>query len=194
MKPYFRLIMAYHFQTSEYDITLSGQPANFLHIAVSLCMFLFLFFILFSWLSLQECLSMVSFYLIVGATLNIQQGSSDIDQLGKIFAAFGTATPSQWPDLAYLPDYVEYQYVAAPPLRSLFPTASDDALDLLSKMFTYDPKARITAQQALEHRFAKSFNGVFVFVDFFSYLYSANQVLLFCTTAYGAKQASQTSN
>ncbi|KAJ4713479.1 GPCR kinase [Melia azedarach] len=84
------------------------------------------------------------------------QGTSDIDQLGKIFAAFGTATSSQWPDLAYLPDYVEYQFVAAPPLRSLFPTASDDALDLLSKMFTYDPKARITAQQALEHRYFSS--------------------------------------
>lgn len=31
--------------------------------------------------------------------------------------------------------------------------ASDDGLDLLSKMFTYDPKARISVQQALEHRF-----------------------------------------
>lgn len=29
--------------------------------------------------------------------------------------------------------------------------ASDDALDLLSKMFTYDPKARISVQQVLEH-------------------------------------------
>lgn len=55
--------------------------------------------------------------------------------------------------MVYLPDYVEYQYVPAPPLRSLFPMASDDALDLLSKMFTYDPKARISAQQALEHRY-----------------------------------------
>jgi cyclin-dependent kinase 7 len=55
--------------------------------------------------------------------------------------------------MVYLPDYVEYQFVSAPPLRSLFPMASDDALDLLSKMFTYDPKARITAQQALEHRY-----------------------------------------
>lgn len=54
--------------------------------------------------------------------------------------------------MAYLPDYVEYQYVPAPPLRSLFPIASDDALDLISKMFTYDPKARISVQQALEHR------------------------------------------
>ncbi|KAE8698212.1 Cyclin-dependent kinase D-1 [Hibiscus syriacus] len=84
------------------------------------------------------------------------QGTSDIDQLGKIFAAFGTLTPSQWPDMVYLPDYVEYQYVPAPPLRSLFPMASDDALDLLSKMFTYDPKARIATQQALEHRYFSS--------------------------------------
>ncbi|XP_059439673.1 cyclin-dependent kinase D-3-like [Corylus avellana] len=84
------------------------------------------------------------------------QGSSDIDQLGKIFAAFGTPTASQWPDMPYLPDYVEYQYVPAPPLRSLFPMASDDCLDLLSKMFTYDPKARISVQQALEHRYFSS--------------------------------------
>lgn len=84
------------------------------------------------------------------------QGSSDIDQLGKIFAAFGTPKPAQWPDMVYLPDYVEYQFVPAPLLRSLFPMASDDALDLLSKMFTYDPKARISVQQALEHRYFTS--------------------------------------
>ncbi|KAB2064929.1 hypothetical protein ES319_A09G054600v1 [Gossypium barbadense] len=84
------------------------------------------------------------------------QGTSDIDQLGKIFAAFGTPTSSQWPDMLYLPDYVEYQYVPAPPLRSLFPMASDDALDLLLKMFTYDPKARISVKQALEHRYFSS--------------------------------------
>jgi len=58
--------------------------------------------------------------------------------------------------MVYLPDYVEYQYVPAPPLRSLFPMATDDALDLLSKMFTYDPKARISVQQALEHRYMPS--------------------------------------
>ncbi|KAJ1262740.1 hypothetical protein BS78_09G133200 [Paspalum vaginatum] len=81
------------------------------------------------------------------------QGSSDIDQIGKIFASLGTPKSSQWPDMVYLPDYVEYQYVAPTPLRTLFPSASDDALDLLSKMFAYDPKARITAQQALEHRY-----------------------------------------
>ncbi|KAL6963089.1 Cyclin-dependent kinase D-1 [Sarracenia purpurea var. burkii] len=84
------------------------------------------------------------------------QGNSDIDQLGKIFAAFGTPKPSQWPDMQYLPDYVEYQYVPGQPLRQLFPLTSDDALDLLLKMFMYDPKARISAQQALEHRYFSS--------------------------------------
>ncbi|KAL7605991.1 cyclin-dependent kinase D-3 [Lactuca sativa] len=84
------------------------------------------------------------------------QGSSDIDQLGKIFAAFGTPKASQWPDMIYLPDHVEYQYVPGQPLRALFPMANDDALDLLSKMFAYDPKARISAQMALEHRYFTS--------------------------------------
>lgn len=55
--------------------------------------------------------------------------------------------------MVYLPDYVEYQYVSGPPLRSSFPMASDDAIDLLAKMFAYDPKSRISVQQALEHRY-----------------------------------------
>lgn len=84
------------------------------------------------------------------------QGLGDLDQIGKIFAAFGTPRQSQWPDVGLLPDFVEFQFVSAPPLRSLFPMASEDALDLLSKMFMLDPKNRISAQQALEHRYFSS--------------------------------------
>ncbi|KAF9671345.1 hypothetical protein SADUNF_Sadunf12G0037600 [Salix dunnii] len=84
------------------------------------------------------------------------QGDSDIDQLGKIFQKLGTPTLSQWPDLEWLPDFVEYSSQIAQPWRKLCPTASDDALDLLSKMFTYDPKSRISVQQALEHRYFTS--------------------------------------
>ncbi|XP_057835852.2 cyclin-dependent kinase D-2 isoform X2 [Cryptomeria japonica] len=84
------------------------------------------------------------------------QGNGDLDQLGKIFAAFGTPKPSQWPDVHALPDFVEFQQVPAQPLRSLFPMATEDALDLLSKMFAFDPKQRISAQQALEHRYFSS--------------------------------------
>lgn len=110
--------------------------------------------ILFVHIHLMFELSMLFFYVYLWEPFlsNKKQGSSDMDQLGKIFAAFGTPRLPQWPDMVYLPDYVEYEFAPPQPLRSLFPMASDDALDLLSKMFTFDPKVRISAQQALEHR------------------------------------------
>lgn len=83
-------------------------------------------------------------------------GNSDLDQLGKIFQAFGTPKTSQWPDMHSLPDFVEFQHCPPQPLRSLFPMATEDTLDLLSKMFAFDPKQRISAQQALEHRYFSS--------------------------------------
>ncbi|CAI9089683.1 OLC1v1024302C1 [Oldenlandia corymbosa var. corymbosa] len=84
------------------------------------------------------------------------QGNSDIDQLGKIFAAFGTPKPSQQLGMMYLPHFLEYKDVARQSLHTLFPMAIDDALDLLSKMFTYDPETRISAQHALQHRYFSS--------------------------------------
>ncbi|CAI9099443.1 OLC1v1036269C1 [Oldenlandia corymbosa var. corymbosa] len=58
--------------------------------------------------------------------------------------------------MMYLPHFLEYKDVARQPLHTLFPMATDDALDLLSKMFTYDPETRISAQQALQHRYFSS--------------------------------------
>eukprot|EP00232_Nephroselmis_pyriformis_P008002 CAMPEP_0182893498 /NCGR_PEP_ID=MMETSP0034_2-20130328/24507_1 /TAXON_ID=156128 /ORGANISM="Nephroselmis pyriformis, Strain CCMP717" /LENGTH=339 /DNA_ID=CAMNT_0025027243 /DNA_START=225 /DNA_END=1240 /DNA_ORIENTATION=+ len=80
-------------------------------------------------------------------------GTSDIDQLGRIFAALGTPTEDMWPGMKALPDYVEYLKVAPPPLRSLFPGAGEDLLDLLSRMLAYDPLRRVTAEAALKHRY-----------------------------------------
>lgn len=100
---------------------------------------------------LQDCLDIHS-CLQLQRSMRFFQGSTEIDQLGKIFQAFGTPVPSQWSDMIYLPDYMEFSYTPAPPLRSIFPMASDDALDLLAKMFIYDPRQRITIQQALDHR------------------------------------------
>lgn len=78
-------------------------------------------------------------------------GDSDIDQLSKIFAALGTPTEEQWPGMTQLPDYVKFEPTPAPPLRSLFSAAGEDAMDLLFKMLKFDPVQRISATDALAH-------------------------------------------
>ena len=44
------------------------------------------------------------------------EGNSDIDQLGKIFAALGTPTDAQWPGMRLLPDFVDFVATAPPPM------------------------------------------------------------------------------
>eukprot|EP00891_Asterochloris_glomerata_P005265 jgi/Astpho2/5265/fgenesh1_pm.00074_%23_26_t len=83
-------------------------------------------------------------------------GTSDLDVLSKVFAALGTPTEAQWPDMRALPNFVEYSRTEAPPLGSIIKGASEDALDLLAKMMQFDPKRRITLQDALAHRYFTS--------------------------------------
>jgi mitogen-activated protein kinase 15 len=37
------------------------------------------------------------------------------------------------------------------PLHEIFPTASDDALDLLKSLMHFNPNKRLTAEDALKH-------------------------------------------
>jgi len=78
-------------------------------------------------------------------------GESDIDQLGKIFAALGTPTEEIWPGLTSLPDYVPFNPCPATPFKQLFTAAGDDALDLLASMMRFNPASRISASDALAH-------------------------------------------
>ena len=78
-------------------------------------------------------------------------GSSDIDQLGRIYAGLGTPTEESWPGHKNLPDYVEFSHCPCPPLRQLFVTAPPDALDLLQKLMAFDPNRRLSAEDALKH-------------------------------------------
>lgn len=80
-------------------------------------------------------------------------GDTDIDQLGKIFQSLGTPSEESWPGVKLLPNYLEFHKVSPPPLKSLFPKASEDALDLLAAMVTLNPSRRITAEKALSHKF-----------------------------------------
>lgn len=122
------------------------------------------------------------------------QGSTEIDQLGKIFQAFGTPTQSQWSDMIYLPEYMEFSYTPAPPLRTIFPMASDDALDLLAKMFIYDPRQRITIQQALDHRFIycllKETHMTIISISSLISLFLFGQVFLVFSVTNWAREAS----
>jgi serine/threonine protein kinase len=45
------------------------------------------------------------------------------------------------------------------PLEELIPNASFDAIDLLEKMFIYDPNERLTATQCLDHDFFLGFEA-----------------------------------
>lgn len=95
-------------------------------------------------------------------------GDSDMNQIKTIFHALGTPTEEDWPVRisAYivdteilndahmfqqghtkLPDYVSLGQFPKTPLRLLFTAASADALDLLSRMLTYDPRKRCNAME-----------------------------------------------
>lgn len=78
---------------------------------------------------------------------------TDIGQLDTIFRALGSPTEVEWPGLKLLPSYYQFKTYIAQPLELLFTAASQDTLDLLSKLLKYDPLTRITAKQCLEHEY-----------------------------------------
>uniref|UniRef100_A0A914LWH0 Protein kinase domain-containing protein n=1 Tax=Meloidogyne incognita TaxID=6306 RepID=A0A914LWH0_MELIC len=87
------------------------------------------------------------------------QGDSEIDQLFRIFRILSTPTEQAWEGVTQLPDY-----------KPSFPKWRDyhleqkmdlyldkNGLELLSKMFLYNPSDRISAKQMLKHPY---FNGL----------------------------------
>lgn len=78
------------------------------------------------------------------------------DQLDVILDIKGT--PSE-EDLAFINDPKAEKYVQSfgvknkKSLREIFPTADTDALDLLEQLLTFNPYYRITAKEALRHKY-----------------------------------------
>ncbi|KAL4858043.1 Cyclin-dependent kinase D-1 [Chlorella vulgaris] len=87
-------------------------------------------------------------------------GESDVEVLTKVYMALGTPSDASWGGLRNMPAFVEFQQTPAPGLRKIFPAsvvgASDEALDLLSRMVSFDASQRISAADALNHRWFRS--------------------------------------
>jgi len=84
-------------------------------------------------------------------------GTSELDQLKQMFKLLGTPSDDIWPGFSKLPYCESFKFEKFPynKLNSKFAVGAltKAGLDLLNKLLCYDPKRRITAEQALKHPF-----------------------------------------
>ncbi|XP_053593604.1 cyclin-dependent kinase 11B isoform X2 [Microplitis demolitor] len=82
-------------------------------------------------------------------------GKSEIDQIQKIFKELGSPNDRIWPGYSNLPLVSKIPFAQSYPVNNLHQRfrlkLSDNGMDLLCKMLTYDPAQRITAEDALQH-------------------------------------------
>ena len=80
-------------------------------------------------------------------------GSSESDQLVKIFKALGTPTPKSWPQMVDLPEYkATFAQYPAQSFKKIVRKLDPVGLDLLTRMLQYDPNKRLSAEQAMKHQ------------------------------------------
>lgn len=79
-------------------------------------------------------------------------GTTNEDQITRIFRIMGTPTERSWPGITQLPEYKPtFQMYATQDLRNILPAIDPNGIDLLQRMLQVRPELRISAQDALQH-------------------------------------------
>ncbi|GMY36047.1 cyclin-dependent kinase F-1 [Fagus crenata] len=83
-------------------------------------------------------------------------GTSDIDQLSRIFSVLGNLTEEVWPGCSQLPDYktISFNKIENPiGLEACLPNRSPDEISLVKKLICYDPAKRATSMELLHDKY-----------------------------------------
>jgi negative regulator of PHO system len=79
-------------------------------------------------------------------------GTTNEDELQKIFRLMGTPSERSWPGISQFPEYKpSFHVYATQDLRHILPQVDQQGLDLLSRMLQLRPEMRISAKEALLH-------------------------------------------
>ncbi|CAA9987788.1 MO15-related protein kinase [Plasmodium knowlesi strain H] len=91
------------------------------------------------------------------AELHLQKalfpGENEIDQLGKIFFLLGTPNEDNWPEALYLPLYTEFTKANKKDFKNILKIDDDDCIDLLMSLLRLNSHERITAEEAMKHKY-----------------------------------------
>lgn len=84
-------------------------------------------------------------------------GDSEIDTLFKIFQKIGTPSTEMWPGVSGLPEFKlsfpQWKPKGWANIRNIASQVGRDGVDLLEQLTRYDPRQRISARRALQHRY-----------------------------------------
>ncbi|KAF4047242.1 Protein kinase domain [Phytophthora infestans] len=83
-------------------------------------------------------------------------GTSEADQFYRICKVLGTPTTETWPEGAAMASHMQARFPKCTPVswKRILPSGTpSSAVQLVRDLLQYDPSRRITAAQALQHRF-----------------------------------------
>ncbi|CAI9100362.1 OLC1v1037342C1 [Oldenlandia corymbosa var. corymbosa] len=83
-------------------------------------------------------------------------GTSDIDQISRVFSVLGNLTEEVWAGCLDLPDYKTLNFVKVvnpPGVEGGLPNRSTDEIQLVKKLLSFDPANRATAMELLQDKY-----------------------------------------